>query len=87
MTVNIKANNTQWTDTGISGACTVGAHSGDSVIHFGPSIPTTYDVAKHEILMGDIPFYYSGTDNLYVRSHGDNSIGVTQKSTIVVTDG
>lgn len=80
-------NNTEWTDTGVTGPCTIQAQNGESLIHFGTTLPATYNDGKHiHIAMDDIPFYYSGTDSVYIRSGNDNVSGMTVKSKVAIVD-
>lgn len=79
--------NTEWTDTGVTGPCTIQAQNGESLIHFGTTLPATYSDGKHiHIEVGDIPWYYGGTDKVYIRSGNDNVSGMTVKTKVAIVN-
>jgi hypothetical protein len=82
------ADNTAWVDTGRTGPCTIEAGGPEVQLHFGTVLPADYEAGPHHhLFQDDIPFYYSGTESVYIRAHNNNVAGVTQRCKAIITDG
>ena len=80
-------NESAWVDTGVVGPCTIQAQNGESLIHFGTVLPATYSAGPHVHLnIGEIPYYYGGTDNVYIRASNDNVTGMTVRSKVAIVN-
>ena len=77
-------NETEWKLAGI-GPCIITNEGPDTLIHFGASLPADYGSGPHHhISNDDAPFYFSGTDNVYVRTMNNNNSGITVKGAKVI---
>lgn len=79
-------NNTGWTDSGVTGACALQAQYGECLVHFGTTLPATYDEGKHiHMKPEDEMFRYTGAETIYVRAFNNNVAGIRQTCKIALT--
>ena len=83
----VYADNTAWVATGVIGPQTIEAQGPEVLVHFG-TLPGTYAEGMHHHLNeDDVPFYYAGDEESFIRSANNNVLGITQKCKAVITDG
>ncbi|MCH9712839.1 MAG: hypothetical protein K0U20_09470 [Proteobacteria bacterium] len=59
-TIYANGNGTAWVDTGVTGPCTISEKMSESLIHFGATLPATYNAGPHHHVdvKDQVPFYY-----------------------------